>query len=211
MYSVMKQAEKKTASPHPGDHIYVLRSVSYAHHGIYTDDGNVVHFQTPLETGRMDSSEVIESDFQDFLGSHSAQWFVYKYGARDDEFSALPRGTCTTRQSDDAKTVLERAREALREGFGQFNLVGSNCEDFALYCKTGQRSQTSGQYLSAMRRIQAARQAAAIGYKNPIVYAGCVLGWFTANDFGNQTNSISEKEGEMNNGKANGSSMNTTL
>lgn len=33
LYSAMKQAEKNPASLLPGDHIYVLRSVSYAHHG----------------------------------------------------------------------------------------------------------------------------------------------------------------------------------
>lgn len=136
----------------------------------------------------MDTSEIVESAFRDFLGPDNSYWNVYKYGVTEDTFSGLPRGTCTTRHSDDIKTVLQRTREALREGFGEFNIVGSNCEDFALYCKTGQRSQTSGQYLSAMRRIQAARQAAAIGYKSPIVYAGCVLGWFSANDFGSQGN-----------------------
>lgn len=31
--SVMKQAEKSASFPLAGDHIYVLRSVSYAHHG----------------------------------------------------------------------------------------------------------------------------------------------------------------------------------
>ena len=102
-------------------------------------------------------------------------------------------------------------REALQEGFGQFNIVGSNCEDFALYCKTGQRSQTSGQYLSAMRRIQAARQAAATGYKSPIVYAGCVLGWFSANDFGNQTNVNSDTEELTNNENSKGVPFNTAL
>ena len=31
----------------------------------------VVHFQTPLETGQMESSVIVESDFQDFLGTDS--------------------------------------------------------------------------------------------------------------------------------------------
>ena len=174
-------------------------------------DGKVVHFQTPLETGHMDSSEIVESDFQSFLGSDNSDWYVYQYGVSDEEFSGHPRGTCTTRHSDDIKTVLQRVREALQEGFGQFNIVGSNCEDFALYCKTGQRSQTSGQYLSAMRRIQAARQAAATGYKSPIVYAGCVLGWFSANDFGNQTNVNSDTEELTNNENSKGVPFNTAL
>lgn len=172
-------------------------------------DSRVVHFQTPLETGQMDSSEIVESDFQDFLGADHSDWYVYKYGVSEEEISGYPRGTCTTRHSDDVKTVLQRAHEALREGFGQFNIVGSNCEDFALYCKTGQRSQTSGQYLSAMRRIQAARQAAATGYKSPIVYAGCVLGWFSAKDFGNQTHLNSDAETSTNKKKPQEMPLNT--
>lgn len=159
-------------------------------------DSKVVHFQTPLETGRMDSSEIVESDFQEFLGPESSEWYLYKYSASEEEFSGNPRGTCTTICSEPVETVLVRAREALREGFGQFNIVGSNCEDFALYCKTGQRSQTSGQYLSAMRRIEAARKAEATGYKSPIVYAGCVLGWFTAKDFGTNLESPTNDEKE---------------
>lgn len=169
--------------------------------GIYVGESKVVHFQTPLETGQMDSSEIVESDFHEFLGPDGSDWFVCKYGATEEEFSGNPRGTCTTKHSDEVKTVIERAREALREGFGQFNIVGSNCEDFALYCKTGQRSQTSGQYLSAMRRIEAARQAAATGYRSPIVYAGCVLGWFSAKDFGNQTHLNGDMESSTNDEK----------
>lgn len=161
-------------------------------------ESKVVHFQTPLETGRMDSSEIVESDFQEFLGPDGSDWYMYKYGATEEEVSGNPRGTCTTWHSDEVTTVLERAREALREGFGQFNIVGSNCEDFALYCKTGQRSQTSGQYLSAIRRIEAVRQAAAIGYRSPIVYAGCVLGWFSAEDFVKQTNVSGNMESSTN-------------
>lgn len=154
----------------------------------------MVHFQTPLETGQMDSSEIAESEFEEFLGTDGSDWYLYKYGATEEEFSGTPRGTCTTSHSDEVKIVLDRARHALREGFGQFNIVGNNCEDFALYCKTGQRSQASGQYLSAMRRIEAARQAAATGYKSPIVYAGCVMGWFSAKDFGNPEREDSSME-----------------
>lgn len=155
----------------------------------------MVHFQTPLETGRMDSSAIAESEFDEFLGSDGFDWYLYQYGVTAEEFSRYPRGTCTTTHSDDVTTVIDRASKAIREGFGQFNIVGNNCEDFALYCKTGQRSQASGQYLSAMRRIEAARQAAATGYKSPIVYAGCVMGWFSAKDFG-KTNSLDQEREE---------------
>ncbi|XP_022802068.1 uncharacterized protein LOC111339635 [Stylophora pistillata] len=190
----MKQAEKISSFPNTGDHIYVLRSLSYAHHGIYTRRNKVVHFQTPLETGQMDSSTIAESDFDKFLGSDGPDWYLYQYGVTEAQFSRNPRGTCTTIHSDDVTTVVDRAHKAIREGFGQFNIVGNNCEDFALYCKTGRRSQASGQYLSAMRRIEAARQAAATGYKSPIVYAGCVMGWFSAEDFENPKNMDQERE-----------------
>ncbi|KAG5539458.1 hypothetical protein RHGRI_019861 [Rhododendron griersonianum] len=67
-------------------------------------------------------------------------------------------GTCTTEQSDPASTVLHRANYLLENGFGNYNLVRNNCEDFALYCKTGilvivDLVGNSGQIASALRAL----------------------------------------------------------
>ena len=152
--------------------------------GIYAGDGKVIHFLTPMETGDPKTSQIVESDLSDFLGPGTdVTWRVYRYAVGAKELGTTQQTPHTSWQSDDVSTVLARARAALEEGFGQYNIVGNNCEDFALYCKTGQRCLASGQYVSTLNKIAAARQAAASGYRSPLVYAGCVLGWFTEKDF----------------------------
>ncbi|KAH7864637.1 hypothetical protein Vadar_032019 [Vaccinium darrowii] len=62
----------------------------------------------------------------------------YKYGVTPEEFKAKLRGgTCTIAKSDPPEDVIRRARYLLKMGFGNYNLSDHNCEDFALYCKTG--------------------------------------------------------------------------
>jgi len=46
-------------------------------------------------------------------------------------------GTCTTATSDGPDTVIHRAMYLLQNGFGNYHVFQNNCEDFALYCKTG--------------------------------------------------------------------------
>ncbi|KAF7112588.1 hypothetical protein RHSIM_RhsimUnG0214600 [Rhododendron simsii] len=59
--------------------------------------------------------------------------YRYEYGVR----FRLRGGTSTATQSDLAIAVLRRANYLLENGFGNYHLVRNNCEDFALYCKTG--------------------------------------------------------------------------
>ena len=99
------------------------------------------------------------------------------------DLNTSSRGTCSLLPADGVDVVQSRARKALRDGFGQFNLVGNSCEDFAVYCKTGERPLTSGHFVAAMGRAHAVRKAASLGYTSPVVYAGCIFGWFTAKDF----------------------------
>nr|GEY44750.1 hypothetical protein [Tanacetum cinerariifolium] len=46
-------------------------------------------------------------------------------------------GTCTTAMSDEPDAVIHRAMYLLQNGFGNYDVFQNNCEDFALYCKTG--------------------------------------------------------------------------
>ncbi|KAI3987537.1 hypothetical protein MKX01_003223 [Papaver californicum] len=46
-------------------------------------------------------------------------------------------GICTTVASDAQATVVHRGRNLLQNGFGNYDVFQNNCEDFALYCKTG--------------------------------------------------------------------------
>ncbi|KAG8374043.1 hypothetical protein BUALT_Bualt11G0089900 [Buddleja alternifolia] len=46
-------------------------------------------------------------------------------------------GTCTLADSDPDEIVIHRANYLLENGFGCYNVFKNNCEDFAIYCKTG--------------------------------------------------------------------------
>lgn len=92
-------------------------------------------------------------------------------------------GTYTSKPCDAPELVIQRAKKGITEGFSHYNIVGNNCEDFATYCKTGQRSMESAQFSAALECVAAARRAVAQGYRTPLAYAGCVLGIFTARDF----------------------------
>ncbi|KAI8546149.1 hypothetical protein RHMOL_Rhmol07G0094900 [Rhododendron molle] len=65
--------------------------------------------------------------------------YCYKYGVSKIAFQCHIRGgTCTTAKSDPASVVIHRANYLFEKGgFGNYNLIKNNCEDFALYCKTG--------------------------------------------------------------------------
>ncbi|KAL3832827.1 hypothetical protein ACJIZ3_007563 [Penstemon smallii] len=143
-----------------GDHIYTYRAVfAYSHHGIFVGGRKVVHF-TRVETSptcsssnedgtdescpnnypdcgfRQPNSGVILSCLDCFLKDGSL--YAFEYAVGPSLFMAKLRGgTCTTASSDSAETVIHRAMYLLQNGFGNYNVFHNNCEDFALYCKTG--------------------------------------------------------------------------
>ncbi|XP_071932798.1 protein LEAD-SENSITIVE 1 [Coffea arabica] len=142
----------------PGDHIYTYRAVfAYSHHGIFVGGSKVVHF-TRVETSDHSDDEVIAlpsscPTFPDcgfrqpksgvvltcldcFLQNGSL--YSFEYGVTPSVFFAKVRGgTCTTAASDPPETVIHRAMYLLQNGFGNYDVFQNNCEDFALYCKTG--------------------------------------------------------------------------
>ncbi|MBA0625186.1 hypothetical protein Godav_010416 [Gossypium davidsonii] len=149
----------------PGDHIYSWRyAYIYAHHGIYIGEGKVIHF-TQSQGGReigtgtvldrvifsSSSSEasncaacgdqsgrygVISSCLDCFLAD--GELYLFQYAVSLALFLAKPRGgTCTIAASDPTSEVLHRASFLLHNGFGVYHLFKNNCEDFAIYCKTG--------------------------------------------------------------------------
>lgn len=71
-----------------------------------------------------------------FMGNGSL--YRFKYGVNQCVFIAKFRsGVCTTAKSDNSEAVIHRAIYLLHNGFGNYDLFTNNCEDFALYCKTG--------------------------------------------------------------------------
>ncbi|XP_051147234.1 protein LEAD-SENSITIVE 1 isoform X2 [Andrographis paniculata] len=142
----------------PGDHIYTYRAVfAYSHHGIFVGGSKVVHFtrvegsstsdreayspdaqcRTFPDCGfRQPNSGVVLSCLDCFLRNGSL--YSFEYGVSPSLFIAKVRGgTCTTAASDLAEAVVHRAMYLLQNGFGNYDVFQNNCEDFALYCKTG--------------------------------------------------------------------------
>ncbi|TXG65491.1 hypothetical protein EZV62_006766 [Acer yangbiense] len=149
----------------PGDHIYCWRQAFiYAHHGIYVDDRKVIHF-TQGPAGQKDGRVIISSSlpapqFSDVpcpqCGDHYSSFNngvilscidcflsggelkLFEYGVSRAYFLADVRGgTCTLATSDPPGDVLHRANILLKYGFGDYDVFKNNCEDFAIYCKTG--------------------------------------------------------------------------
>jgi len=85
---------------------------------------------------RKPNSGVVRSCLDCFLRNESL--YRYEYGVSQSVFLAHPRGgTCSTAESDPLADVIHRALYLLESGFGNYHLLQNNCEDFALYCKTG--------------------------------------------------------------------------
>ncbi|CAJ1960701.1 unnamed protein product [Sphenostylis stenocarpa] len=64
--------------------------------------------------------------------------YLFEYGVSSAFFLAKARGgTCSTASSDPTEAVLHRAFFLFKNGFGGYHLFKNNCEDFAMYCKTG--------------------------------------------------------------------------
>ncbi|XP_045822181.1 protein LEAD-SENSITIVE 1-like [Trifolium pratense] len=149
----------------PGDHIYSWRQgYLYAHHGIYVGEEKVIHFtratdgtETLLDRlvassipnfnteipcpkcgdgGQTRTNGVTLSCLDCFLSR--GELCLFEYAVSCAHFLAQARGgTCTIASSDATEDVLHRAFYLLENGFGPYNVFKNNCEDFAIYCKTG--------------------------------------------------------------------------
>ncbi|KAH7430465.1 hypothetical protein KP509_09G101000 [Ceratopteris richardii] len=159
-----------------GDHIYTWTfCYIYAHHGIYIGDNNVIHFAAqggseidattfsnkllssfvPQDSFRCsgcglnaeNNNGVRLSDLDSFL--NGGKLYRFEYGVDKMTFFVhLRGGTCTLVQADPVEDVLHRAKVLCETGFGRYDLLQNNCEDFAIYCKTG---------LVVMNQIQGGR------------------------------------------------------
>ncbi|CAH8364614.1 unnamed protein product [Eruca vesicaria subsp. sativa] len=80
---------------------------------------------------------VISSCLDCFLSG--GDLLLFEYSVSPALFMAKLRGgTCTTASSDPCEEVISRAEFLLlRNGFGEYHVFENNCEDFAMYCKTG--------------------------------------------------------------------------
>nr|XP_043629926.1 protein LEAD-SENSITIVE 1-like [Erigeron canadensis] len=148
-----------------GDHIYTWRKRIYSHHGIFIGNDKVIHFVNPKGKGEgslslmpfIFSSSVMQktpcsksycglekvpgsgvklSCIDCFISKGSLYLFKYQVSL-DFLFLKGRGGTCTTAKSDTPQEVIHRATYLHEKGYGEYDLKSNNCEDFALYCKTG--------------------------------------------------------------------------
>ena len=149
--------------------------------GIVDSDDKVTHFVGQVD-GNADTNGLVQQiPISDFIKDNP--FGVCEYGVAEDTDNLLWPGTYSSQASDDAEQVVQRAQKCLKNGFGEYQLLGNNCEDFALYCKTGQRQQSTAHLQTTMTRVAATRRALEAGHKSPVVLAGCLFGWFNENDF----------------------------
>ncbi|KAK8545353.1 hypothetical protein V6N13_066639 [Hibiscus sabdariffa] len=65
---------------------------------------------------------------------------IFDYGVPPSEFSARRSGTCSLRHSKPPSEVIRTAVDFLRgESSAAYDWFYNNCEDFAVYCKTGSK------------------------------------------------------------------------
>lgn len=92
---------------------------------------------------RRPNSGVVLSCLSCFLGNCAL--YCFEYGVSKSHFLTRVRGgTCTIAASDPPQIVVHRAMYLLKNGYGNFDVFQNNCEDFALYCKTGLLTRLKG-------------------------------------------------------------------
>ncbi|KAG8374044.1 hypothetical protein BUALT_Bualt11G0090000 [Buddleja alternifolia] len=110
------------------------------------------HIPCPTCIPPQDGHGVVSSCLTCFLAGGIL--YRFEYSVSPALFLAKARGgTCTLAVSDPNEIVIHRANYLLENGFGCYNVFKNNCEDFALYCKTGllltdERMGQSGQAVS---------------------------------------------------------------
>lgn len=130
--------------------------------GIYVGDGKVIHF-TNEEGSNFSSCPSKLRNFCETCGDQSrshgvtiscldcflsgGDLYLFRYSVSGWVFIAQARGGTGTRASSDpCDEVLHRVRYLLdHNGFVMYNTFRNNCEDFAVYCKTGLLIRMSGQ------------------------------------------------------------------
>ncbi|KAL4296859.1 hypothetical protein GQ457_12G005050 [Hibiscus cannabinus] len=135
--------------PELGDHIFCKRKGGlYYHHGIYVGDNMVIHLagkakklQPPnscqeCKNKGVTNGEMAKICLDCFLRGEN--FFVYEYGVSYFKHKTREMGTCSFFAARPPHEVVGTAAHFLeRDGFGGYDLFANNCEDFAVYCKTG--------------------------------------------------------------------------
>ncbi|XP_076907480.1 protein LEAD-SENSITIVE 1-like [Bidens hawaiensis] len=100
-------------------------------------DGEKTHCSTSFcKLEKVAESGVKLSCIDCFLKKGSLCRFKYQV-SREFLLAKMVAGTCTTAESDPPEEVIHRATYLYENGYVKYHQMDNNCEDFALYCKTG--------------------------------------------------------------------------
>ncbi len=116
-----KTEEKKQIRP--GDVIFVERMGLYRHYGVYVGKGEVIHYSS------------INSDFGDDISIHKTTLKKFLDGRNGYYICKFPkRPDIENYHLFTKKETVQRAYQRLGER--RYNLLGNNCEHFAIWCRT---------------------------------------------------------------------------
>ncbi|XP_022720037.1 uncharacterized protein LOC111277873 isoform X1 [Durio zibethinus] len=163
----------------PGDHIYSDRTLRlYFHHGIYVGDDMVIHLMGPSKIydrppckkcGFKPQTGIFKTCLDCFLEGHSL--YRYEYDVSYLELLFKHRGSCSSRHCKPANEVVETAHRLLQnQSFGSYNFFLNNCEDFAMFCKTGVAGSHQLAGLGVLNLVGAVYDAVAEGIYEGVAY-----------------------------------------
>ncbi|KAI3756330.1 hypothetical protein L1987_56150 [Smallanthus sonchifolius] len=140
--------------------------------GIFIGEGKLIHFVNSKKNGNLHFSIASSSDSSTKNKKTPCPWsycepkevtgsgvkmscidcfiktgslYRFKYEVNSMYFLLKQEGTCTTARSDPPEKVKYRATYLHENWYPKYDLMNNNCEDFALYCKTGLWSKVKEQ------------------------------------------------------------------
>ncbi|GJU59781.1 putative endopeptidase, NLPC/P60 domain, LRAT-like domain protein [Tanacetum coccineum] len=125
-----------------GDHIYTWRKQLYSHHGIFVGEGKIIHFVSTIrdyEGSRFLAPLKILSGVSTSHHKEKSPCSVSYCGMEKVAESGVkvPVVEHALWRNLIQEDVMHRATYLYENGYGKYDLMNNNCEDFALYCKTG--------------------------------------------------------------------------
>ena len=108
----------------PGDVIFVERSCNlYRHYAVYVGDGEIIHYAS--ESGDFGENVSIHKTTMEQFLDGAKQYFICKF----PKHSRIKGYHLYTKRE-----TVERAYQRLGER--RYDLLGNNCEHFAVWCRT---------------------------------------------------------------------------
>jgi len=129
-----KYLEKKSKSRviKHGDVIGTSRII-YDHYGVYTKDGQVIHYTMAEEGWKL---EIRKTGIDAFLHG-STTFFILDFDYEKPLKSAPVKYRDVLRKMKVFSPEETVKRAESRIGEKEYNLISNNCEHFAIWCKTG--------------------------------------------------------------------------